>query len=124
MVDFCVGGMHDMARTVAIGLQNFETIRTRNVFYVDKHGGYNLEHNFCNDSRVSRNIYLLMQIAHNLWQLFNRGCLLPLQKHEKYRNMTHIKWVELLYFMILKKGIPLAIDEMPQRYVSREFLRL
>jgi hypothetical protein len=93
-------------------------------FHVEKHGGYNLEHNFCNNSRVSRNIYLLMQIAHNLWQLFNRGCLLPLQKHEKYRNMTHIKWVELLYFMILKKGIPLAIDEMPQRYVSREFLRL
>ena len=36
MVDFCVGGMHDMARTVAIGLQSFEKVRTRNVFYVDK----------------------------------------------------------------------------------------
>ena len=36
MVDFCVGGMHDMARTVAIGLQDFEKVRTRNVFYVDK----------------------------------------------------------------------------------------
>ena len=25
--------------------------------------------------RASRNIYLLMQIAYNLWQLFNSGCL-------------------------------------------------
>ena len=36
MTDFCAGGIHDMARTVAIGLQDFEKVRTRNVFYVDK----------------------------------------------------------------------------------------
>lgn len=116
--------IEDVKQADAIGMWGRRRWGIESSFHVEKHGGYNLEHNFCNNSRVSRNIYLLMQIAHNLWQLFNRGCLLPLQKHEKYRNMTHIKWVELLYFMILKKGIPLAIDEMPQRYVSREFLRL
>ena len=35
-IQICVGGMHDMAKTVAIGLQNFESVRTRDVFYIDK----------------------------------------------------------------------------------------
>ena len=34
--EFLNGRYDDMARTVAIGLQDFEKVRTRNVFYVDK----------------------------------------------------------------------------------------
>ena len=34
--EFLNGRYADMARTVAIGLQDFEKVRTRNVFYVDK----------------------------------------------------------------------------------------
>ena len=36
MVDFCVGGMHDMARTVAIGLQDFGDLIQKDYFYIDK----------------------------------------------------------------------------------------
>ena len=93
-------------------------------FYVEKNGGYGLEHNFCNKARTSRNIYLLMQIAHNLWQLFNSGCLLPMQKKEKYRNMTQVKWAELIRYTIMRVGIVLSLDEIPRRYISREFLTL
>ena len=93
-------------------------------FHVEKNGGYELGHNFCNKARVSRNIYLLMQIAHNLWQLFNSGCLRPLEKRHKYRNMTQMKWAELIRFTIMKVGIALALDETPRRYISREFLTL
>ncbi len=91
-------------------------------FHVEKNGGYGLEHNFCNHSRVSRNIYLLMQIAHNLWQLFNRGVLLPLQKRMKNRNMTQKKWVDILLQKLIARGMRLSLDELPRRYISREFL--
>ena len=93
-------------------------------FHVEKNGGYGLEHNFCNRARASRNIYLLMQIAHNLWQLFNSGCLLPMQKKGKYRNMTQVKWAELIRYTIMRVGIVLSLDEIPRRYISREFLKL
>ena len=92
--------------------------------HVEKNGGYGLEHNFCNKARVSRNIYLLMQIAHNLWQLFNSTCLLPLQKKRRNRNMTQRKWVEVILQKLVARGIALALDELPRRYVSREFLTL
>ena len=65
--------------------------------------------------------YLLMQIAHNLWQLFNSTCLLPLRKN---RNMTLRKWVEVILQKLVARGIALALDELPRRYVSREFLTL
>lgn len=91
-------------------------------FHVEKNGGYGLEHNFCNKARVSRNIYLLMQIAHNLWQLFNRGCLLPLQKARRNRNMTQKKWNEILLQKLIAFGIRVARSEVPLRYLSREFL--
>ena len=59
-----------------------------------------------------------------LWQLFNSGCLQPLEKRHKYRNMTQMKWAELIRFTIMKVGIALALDEIPRRYISREFLTL
>ena len=65
-----------------------------------------------------------MQIAHNLWQLFNSGCLLPMQKSEKYRNMTQMKWAELIRYTIMRVGIVLSLDKIPRRYISREFLTL
>ena len=65
-----------------------------------------------------------MQIAHNLWQLFNSGCLLPMQKKGKYRNMTQVKWAELIRHTIMRVGIVLSLDEIPRRYISREFLTL
>ena len=45
-------------------------------FTTQKDGGYGLEHSFCSDWRCSRCLYLLMQLAHNLWQVYN-ACVLP-----------------------------------------------
>ena len=65
-----------------------------------------------------------VEIAHNLWQLFNSTCLLPLQKKRKNRSMTQRKWVEVILQKPVARGIALALDELPRRYVSREFLTL
>ena len=62
--------------------------------------------------------------VHNLWQLFNSGCLKPLEKRHGYRNMTLVKWAELIRFTIMRVGIALALGEVPRRYISREFLAL
>ena len=116
--------VRDIREADAVGMWGRRRWGMESSFHVEKNGGYGLEHNFCNKARASRNIYLLMQIAHNLWQLFNSGCLRPLEKKHKYRNMTQVKWAELIRFTIMKVGIALAPDEVPRRYISREFLTL
>ena len=40
------------------------------------------------------------------------------------RSMTQRKWVEVILQKLLARGIALALDELPRRYVSREFLTL
>ena len=42
-------------------------------FRVEKHGGFGLEHTFCNDDTAGRNYHVLMQIAYTLWQVFETG---------------------------------------------------
>ena len=39
-------------------------------------------------------------------------------------NMTQRKWVEVILQKLVARGIALALDELPRRYVSREFLTL
>ena len=116
--------VRDLKEADAIGMWGRRRWGIESSFHVEKNDGYGLEHNFCNNARVSRNIYLLMQIAHNLWQLFNSGCLQPLESKHGYRNMTQVKWAELIRFTIMRVGIALALDEVPRRYISREFLTL
>ena len=53
-----------------------------------------------------------------------RTLLLPLQKKLRNRNMTQRKWVQVVLQRLLARGIALALDELPRRYVSREFLTL
>ena len=36
---------------------------------------FGLEHTFCRDENASRAMHLLMQFAHNVWQVFNSGFL-------------------------------------------------
>ena len=90
-------------------------------FYVEKHVRIGLGHNFCNNARVSRNIYLLMQIAYNLWQLFNLGCLKRLGKG--CRLMTEKKWAEIMRSALKTCGIELDLESLPRRYISREYLQ-
>ena len=72
-------------------------------FDVEKNNGYGLEHVFCNHWRCSRNFYLLMQLANNLWQMFN-ACVVP-KLAEGCRKMAQFEWVELLFRAFLEIGI-------------------
>ena len=38
--------------------------------------------------------------------------------------MTQRKWEEVILQKLLARGIALALDKLPRRYVSREFLTL
>ena len=38
--------------------------------------------------------------------------------------MTQRKWVQVVLHRLIARGIALALDELPRRYISREFLTL
>lgn len=86
-------------------------------FDVEKNNGYGLEHVFCNHWRCSRNFYLLMQLANNLWQMFN-SCVVP-KLAEGCRKMAQFEWVELLFRAFHEIGITVEFASMPRRYVRR-----
>lgn len=50
-------------------------MRTR-VSKREKKGGYGLEHGFCSDNEGAKDFYLLLQIAHMINQLMEKGSLL------------------------------------------------
>ena len=56
--------------------------------------GFGLEHTFCNDENASRATHLLMQFAHNLWQVFNSGMLRRLARG--CRKVTQSMWARKL----------------------------
>jgi hypothetical protein len=86
-------------------------------FDVEKNNGYGLEHVFCNHWRCSRNFYLLMQLANNLWQMFN-ACVVP-KLAKGCRKMAQFEWVELLFRAFHEIGITAEFASMPRRYVRR-----
>lgn len=45
-------------------------------FNVQKNNGIGLEHVFCANATASKNYYTMMQVAHVIWLLTSRGCLL------------------------------------------------
>ena len=63
-----------------------------------------------------------MQIAYNLWQLFNSGCLKRLGRG--CWNMTQRKRAELILHALISRGVAHDLESMPRRYISREFLTL
>ena len=40
----------------------------------------------------------------------------------KNQNMTQKKWVDILLQKLIARGMRLSLDELPHRYISREFL--
>jgi hypothetical protein len=74
-----------------------------NGFKVEKHGGFGLEHTFCNDDTVGRNYHVLMQIAYVLWQVFDTGVLSRLS--EGCRKPTQEMWAKLLFLALLVVGL-------------------
>ena len=89
-----------------------------NNFKVEKADyGFGLEHVFCNHWRCSRNFYILMQLANNLWQLFKTGCLPRLNADP--RNVAQYHWADILAQMLKFVGIKRPMDSMPTRYMRR-----
>ena len=72
---------------------------------------------FCNHWRCSRNFYILMQLANNLWQLFDAGCLPRLNADP--RNVAQYHWADILAQMLKFVGIKRPMDSMPTRYMRR-----
>ena len=72
-------------------------------FRVEKHGGFGLEHTFCNDDTAGRNYHVLMQIAYALWQVFDTGVLSRLS--EGCRKPTQEMWAKLLFLALLVIGL-------------------
>ena len=83
-----------------------------NNFRVEKADyGFGPEHVFCNHRRCSRNFYILMQLANNLWQLFKAGCLPGLSAAP--RNVAQHHWANLIAEMLKSVGIKRPMDAMP-----------
>ena len=79
--------------------------------------GFGLEHTFCNDENASRAMHLLMQFAHNLWQVFNSGMLKKLAKG--CRKVTQSIWARKLCEAL--HNIDFSEYEPETVYLSREY---
>ena len=79
--------------------------------------GFGLEHTFCNDENASRAMHLLMQFAHNLWQVFNSGMLRKLAKG--CRKVTQSIWARKLCEAL--HNIDFSDYEPETVYLSREY---
>lgn len=59
-------------------------------FNTQKNGGYNLEHAYSEDEIAGKNFYLLLQIAHTINQLMEKGSLLKDQIKEAFGCIRNI----------------------------------
>lgn len=71
-------------------------------FNIQKNGGYNLEHHYCEDNNAIKHFYILLQIAHLLNQLMVHGSLLqPFQlmlgslRNLARRMAEHFRYFEI-----------------------------
>ena len=97
----------DNLRTIACGGRLRWKIENEG-FNTQKHGGYELEHKYCRKSYNGlKNYYTLLQIAHAINQLIEKGklltAILKLRPKESLRNL----WNRLKHYLIFCK--PTAI---------------
>lgn len=59
-------------------------------FNMQKNGGYNLEHAYSKNPNASKNYYLLLQIAHTLNQLIEKGNLITAVIYGSIKNITFL----------------------------------
>lgn len=92
-----------------------------NGFHAEKHGGFGLEHTFCNDDRASHNLHVVMEISYVLWQVFDTGWLKRLGRRS--RKVSQEGWAKLIFAAVLTVGFH-AIGgfsaDLPKRRMSRE----
>lgn len=79
--------------------------------------GFGLEHTFCNHENASRAMHLLMQFAHNVWQVFNSGMLKRLAKG--CRKVTQTIWARKLCEAL--HNIDFSDYEPETVYLNREY---
>ena len=72
----------------------------------EKHNGYGLGHNFCDDDTASKNIFMLMEIAHLATMLFAKGQLHRLSSG--CRHMTVVKAMDTIRSYLHVNGLPPA----------------
>ena len=72
VTDLAVPGGEDACAAAAAGRSRS---RIEESYNVQKNGGFGLEHAFRATDRGAANYHLLMQLAHNLWQLLAKGWL-------------------------------------------------
>ncbi len=92
-----------MKRALVVAAWGRRRWNVENGFKVEKHGGFGLEHTFCNDDTVGRNYHVLMQIAYVLWQVFDTGVLSRLS--EGCRKPTQEMWAKLLFLTLIVIGL-------------------
>lgn len=81
--------------------------------------GFGLEHTFCNHENSSRAMHLLMQFAHNIWQVFNSGVLKRLAKG--CRKVTQSIWARKLCEAL--HNMDFSDHEARTVYLNREYER-
>lgn len=115
--------VHDAERAELIVNWGRRRWNVENGFHAEKHGGFGLEHTFCNDETASHNLHVVMEIAYALWQVFDMGMLKRLSKGK--RKVTQEGWAKLLFAAILTIGfyeIGGFRTEVHLRRMSREHL--
>ena len=65
--------LHDGERALAVAAAGRARSRIEESYNVQKNGGFGLEHAFRETDKGAANYHLLMQLAHNLWQLLIKG---------------------------------------------------
>jgi hypothetical protein len=86
--------IHSGERACAIAAAGRGRSRIEESYNVQKNGGFGLEHAFRETDRGAANYHLLMQLAHNLWQLLFKGWLR--RELEQCRKMTGTALAKLL----------------------------
>jgi len=73
-------------------------------FNTQKHGDYQLEHKFCRKSYNGlKNYYSLLQIAHAIIQLIEKGELIASIRKIRPKESLHSLWDKIKHFMIFCK---------------------
>ena len=64
-------------------------------FNAQKNGGYHLEHAYSHNSNSDKCFYILLQIAHTINQLIEKGSLLSKETRKKIGSIKNIAWLLL-----------------------------
>ncbi|MDD5448739.1 MAG: hypothetical protein PHO53_06220 [Actinomycetota bacterium] len=90
-------------------------------FNAQKNGGYALEHPFCSNPNGAKNFYLLLQIAHIINQLLERGSLLRHLMHSTFGSIRNLSCFLLEAFRTCSIYADVLKAELSKPYQLRLF---